>query len=214
MANTASGINALINNSSGNYNTATGSDAMQSNNAGNLNTALGEGALIDNTTGNGNLGVGSDAGSNLTTGDNNIDIGNPGVAAESSTIRIGTPGTQTMAFIAGISNSSVIGTALVVSSSGQLGIEMSSARFKRDVHDMGATSDGVMKLRPVTFHYKQDPQGERQYGLIAEEVARLYPELVSYGPDGKPQTVRYLELTAMLLNELQKQNCQLRKESQ
>lgn len=118
-----------------------------------------------------------------------------------------------MAFIAGISNSSVIGTALVVSSSGQLGIEMSSARFKRDVHDMGATSDGIMKLRPVTFHYKQDAQGERQYGLIAEEVARLYPELVSYGPDGKPQTVRYLELTAMLLNELQKQNCQLRKES-
>ncbi len=119
-----------------------------------------------------------------------------------------------MAFIAGVSNSPVTGgTALVVSSSGQLGIVMSSARFKRDIHDMGATSDGVMQLRPVTFHYKQDPQGERQYGLIAEEVARLYPELVSYGPDGKPQTVRYLELTAMLLNELQKQNYQLRKES-
>lgn len=82
---------------------------------------------------------------------------------------------------------------------------MSSARFKRDIQDMGASSDRLLKLRPVTFRYKADPNGTLQYGLVAEEVARVYPELVSYGPDGKPMTVRYLTLSAMLLNEIQKQ---------
>jgi len=81
----------------------------------------------------------------------------------------------------------------------------SSARYKRDIRAMGDNSEGLMKLRPVTFRYKDDPQGIRQYGLIAEEVARVYPELVSYGSDGKVMTVHYLNLIAMLLNQLQKQ---------
>jgi Chaperone of endosialidase len=93
----------------------------------------------------------------------------------------------------------------VVSQIGKLGIVMSSARYKHDIHDMGPDSDALLKLRPVSFRYNNDPQGIRQYGLVAEEVAGLYPELVSYGSDGKPQTVRYLELTSMLLNELQKE---------
>ena len=92
-----------------------------------------------------------------------------------------------------------------MNSSGKLGIVMSSARFKRDIHDMGNSSAALMKLRPVTFKYRNDPEGIRQYGLVAEEVAPIYPELVSYGADGKVETVRYLTLTAMLLNELQKQ---------
>ena len=97
------------------------------------------------------------------------------------------------------------GNAVVVNSSGKLGIVMSSARFKRDIHDMGSSSAALMKLRPVTFRYRNDPEGIRQYGLVAEEVARIYPELVSYGADGKVETVNYLTLTSMLLNELQKQ---------
>jgi uncharacterized coiled-coil protein SlyX len=88
---------------------------------------------------------------------------------------------------------------------GKLGIVMSSARYKRDIHDMRAASSGLMKLRPVTFRYKNDLQRIRQYGLIAEEVARIYPELVTHGPDGQVETVNYLTLSAMLLNELQKQ---------
>ena len=99
------------------------------------------------------------------------------MAAESNTIRIGTQGTQTKAFVAGIFGSGVTGTAaaVVVSNTGQLGIVTSSARYKRDIHNMDAASSNLMKLRPVTFRYKDDPTGGRQYGLIAEEVARVYP---------------------------------------
>jgi Chaperone of endosialidase len=96
-----------------------------------------------------------------------------------------------------------------VSSTGKLGIAMSSARYKHDIHDMGAASSGLMKLRPVTFRYTDDPAGGLQYGLIAEEVAQVYPELVSHGPDGEVQSVHYLTLIPMLLNELQKQDRQL-----
>jgi hypothetical protein len=108
-------------------------------------------------------------------------------------------------FIAGISGTTVTGADVAVSSSGQLGVASSSARFKRDIHDMGKASSGLMKLRPVTFRYKSDPQGVIQYGLVAEEVERVYPELVAYGADGKVETVRYSVLTSRLLNELQKQ---------
>ena len=129
-----------------------------------------------------------------------------GVAAETKIIRLGTQGTQTAAYIAGISGSSVMGgDAVVVNSSGRLGMVMSSARYKKDVRDMGTKSADLLKLRPVTYRYKNDPTGTLQYGLVAEEVARVYPELVSYGADGKVMTVHYLTLTAMLLNELQKQ---------
>jgi len=91
---------------------------------------------------------------------------------------------------------------------------MSSARYKHDIHGMDDASSNLMKLRPVTFRYKQDPQGDRQYGLIAEEVARVYPELVSYDTDGKVVTVRYHEMVAMLLNELQKQSVEKQRQAE
>jgi Chaperone of endosialidase len=119
-------------------------------------------ALGNNTTGGTNIGVGYKAGFNLTTGSNNIEIGSLGLAAESKTIRIGTQGTQTATYIAGVFASSVAGSAVVVSNTGKLGIVTSSARFKRDIHDMGGSSSGLMKLRPVTFRYKNDPDRIRQ----------------------------------------------------
>jgi Chaperone of endosialidase len=165
--------------------------------------------VIGNTTGSDNIALGYEAGFHLTTGGNNVDIGNLGLAAESKTIRIGAG--QSKTFIAGIFGSSIAGgDAVTVNSSGQLGMVMSSARYKHDIHDMDAASSNLMKLRPVTFRYKQDPQGERQYGLIAEEVAQVYPELVSYA-DGKVVTVHYHELVPMLLNEAQKQAEQIKR---
>jgi Chaperone of endosialidase len=203
---TALGFNALNSTAVGIVNTATGENALFSDTTGCHNTATGVQSLVNNTTGNYNVAIGYNAGSNLTTGDNNIDIDNVGLAGEAGIIRIGTKGVQTRTFIAGINNAPVsIGSPVLVNANGRLGIEVSSARFKRDIRDMGAKSDRLMKLRPVTFRYKDDSAGTLQYGLIAEEVARVYPELVIYGADGKAQSVAYHLLPAMLLNEMQKQ---------
>ncbi len=211
--NTASGAGALFGNITGNYNTASGYGALADNVTGSYNTASGHQALSYNTTGHDNIGIGYLAGSHILTGSNNIVIGNlvAGPADESDTIRIGKD--QTRTFVAGIINSgiAVTGTDVVVASDGQLGVILSSARFKRDIRDMGRASKRLMELRPVTFRYKQDRTGTIQYGLVAEEVARVYPELVTYGVDGKVETVRYSELTGMLLNELQRQTGQVRK---
>jgi hypothetical protein len=207
--NTASGSGALYSNNTGNDNTASGDNALYSNNAGNDNTASGFQALGSNTTGGNNIGLGYFAGSNIVTGSNNIDIGGAGTTYESNTIRIGTDGTQSATYIAGISTAQVTGNVVEVNSNGQLGIAMSSAHYKRDIRDMGGASAGLMKLRPVTFRYKNDPSGTLQYGLVAEEVARVYPELVTRDSEGKLQSVRYLEFTALLLNELQKRANQL-----
>ncbi len=201
--NTANGYNALYSNIMGMGNAAIGYQALYSN-TGNENTASGVNTLYGNTTGGNNIGLGFNAGMNLTTGSNNIDIGDAGVAGESNTIRIGTNGMQSRAFIAGVSGKNVKGAEVVISSTGQLGVVKSSARYKRDIRDMGDASSKLMKLRPVTFRYREDSTGTIQYGLVAEEVARLYPELVIYGEDGKVETIRYSELTGMLLNELQK----------
>jgi trimeric autotransporter adhesin len=208
--NSAVDQRALAGNTSGSNQTAIGDGALLSSTSGSNNSAVGFHALPGVTTGANNIELGNGAGQSLITGSNDIDVGNNGVAAESNIIRIGTQGTQSKTFIAGISGASVSGSAVLVSSTGQLGIVVSSARYKRDIHDMDAASSNLMKLRPVTFEYKQDPQGERQYGLIAEEVARLYPELVSYDTDGKVITVRYHELVPMLLNEAQKQAEQIK----
>jgi len=167
-----------------------------------------------NTTGAGNIYVGYNSGSSNTTDNNNIYIGNAGTTGESSTIRIGGDtglgfGAQTKAFLAGVYGStSSSGVPVYINSNGQLGTLTSSFRFKEQVRDMGDSTSALLKLRPVTFIYKPDyDDGSRtlQYGLIAEEVAQVYPELVAYGADGKPYTVRYQYLSTMLLNEVQKQ---------
>jgi hypothetical protein len=207
--NTAVGPGALFHNTTANLNTGVGMRALFKDTTGGSNTALGMHALFNISTGSNNIGVGLNGGSNLTTGSGDIDIGNAGVAPEANTIRIGTQGTQTAAYIAGVFGSGVTGDAVVVSGTGQLGIVKSSARYKNDIRGMGEASARLLALRPVTFHYKEDAAHTRQYGLVAEEVARLYPELVSYGADGKVQSVHYISLVPMLLNELEKQTNQI-----
>jgi endosialidase-like protein len=203
--NTASGYQALYSNTTGNGNTASGLNALH-NTTGNNNTASGEGALRSNTTGSNNIAVGVQAGLNLTTGGNNIDIGNKGVAAESDTIRLGTTPTHKATYVAGIYNVPLTGNAVVVTSSGQLGVQaVSSERFKTSIAPMGANTAKLGELRPVTFHLKTDPNGALQYGLIAEEVAKVYPELVIRDEKGRIDGVRYDELAPMLLNELQQE---------
>ncbi|MGZ5385667.1 MAG: tail fiber domain-containing protein, partial [Acidimicrobiia bacterium] len=157
-----------------------------------------------------NIAVGSSAGSTLTTGVGNIDIGNPGIAGESSTIRIGS--VQTRAFLAGVRGRTTgvaDGLTVLIDSNGQLGTVSSSARVKRDIAGMGEQSSALMKLRPVSFFYRSDAVGIRQYGLIAEEVAEVMPELVQFSPAGEAETVRYHFLAPLLLNQVQKQNRQI-----
>jgi hypothetical protein len=202
---TATGAYALQSNVSGSDNTATGYYALYANNTGGNNTAIGWESLLSASGGN-NIGVGSNAGSSLISGSNNIDIGNQGLKTDSNTIRIGTQGTQTATFVAGVNSARVFfGTPVLINSSGQLGTLVSSARYKRDIRDMGDASSNLMKLRPVSFRYKEDPDRHLQYGLIAEDVERVYPELVTHGDDGKVEGVRYELLPALLLNEVQKQ---------
>ncbi len=206
--NTATGYQALAANAIGYQNTASGYQALSANKAGGYNTAFGDEALA-NTTGSSNIALGDQAGVELTTGNNNIDIGNEGVAGESNTIRIGSG--QTRTFIAGIrgeTTGSLGAIAVLVDQYGQLGTLSSSRRFKEDIADMAGASSGLMRLRPVTFHYKSDqnPAGRTlQYGLIAEEVAEVYPGLVAHSVDGQVETVLYQFLPPMLLNEYQKQ---------
>jgi hypothetical protein len=198
---------ALGLNTGGSDNTASGSEALQFNTTGSTNSASGEFALKNNTTGSNNIAMGYQAGLNLTTGNNNIEIGNVGVAAESNVIRIGTKGVQTEAFIAGIYNHALTGNVVVVTSAGRLGVQaVSSERFKTAITPMGSNSAKLEQLRPVTFTLKSDAKGTRQYGLIAEEVAKVYPELVIRDGWGRIDGVRYDELAPMLLNEVQKRN--------
>jgi hypothetical protein len=167
-------------------------------------TAIGAKAL-KKSTGTKNIGIGFQAGVSLVTGNNNIFIGNQGAGDESQTIRIGTAQTQT--FIAGISTTKM-GAGEIVAidpATGQLGFAAaSSARYKQDIAPMGSRSVGVFQLRPMTFAYKDDTQATMRYGLVAEEVAAVYPQLVTYAPTGEVRTVK--ELIPMLLNELQRQH--------
>ncbi|MFI5168017.1 MAG: tail fiber domain-containing protein, partial [Thermoanaerobaculales bacterium] len=209
--NVASGVGSLRQNK-GNYNTATGESSLYNNSTGESNTAVGQDSLDNNTTGSANIALGWIAGSNLTTGSHNIDIGNVGVAGEGNTIRLGTIYNaaggwgQNATYIAGINGANVgTGSAVYVNVDGRLGTIASSLRFKQDVTDMGDASSRLMELRPVTFHYKSQPDGPLQYGLIAEEVEDVMPELVVRDATGQVESVAYHELPAMLLNELQKQ---------
>jgi hypothetical protein len=206
--NTANGSGALFDNTQGEDNTANGWDALGDNTIGNNNTGDGYAALAGNTTGSSNVAFGYQAGQNLTTGDNNIDVGNEGVAAESNTIRIGTQGTQTATFIAGVRGAKVMGQAVKVNAAGQIGTAPSSARFKDQIKPMDKASEELFELKPVTFRYKKeiDPDGTPQFGLVAEQVEKVSPDLIVRDRDGKPYSVRYEAVNAMLLNEFLKEH--------
>ena len=224
IGNTANGVNALFHNTTGNQNTATGTSALFNNNAsgntatgcgallsdttGRNNTAIGPQALGNNTTGSYNIAVGDNAGGNLTTGNDNIDIGNAGVAGESGTMRIGNI-RQTAAYIQGIYGQTVAsGVGVIIDSTGHLGTVQSSARFKEGIKPMDKVSEAILALKPVTFRYKQalDPHATPQFGLIAEEVEKVNPDLVVRDADGRVNTVRYDAVNAMLLNEFLKEH--------
>ena len=209
--NTATGVNALLFNTTGNNNTATGLSAIASNRTGHDNTTEGYWALSNNTTGSSNIALGANAGLNLTTGSNNIDIGANvlGNAADANTIRIGKPGTQQKTFIAGIYGKTVNGgVGVFINSNGQLGTVQSSARYKQDIKPMDKASEAIFALKPVTFRYKKeiDPEGTPQFGLVAEDVEKVNPDLVVRDTIGKPDTVRYDTVNAMLLNEFLKEH--------
>lgn len=201
--NSALGYSALFENQTGQQNTAGGVQALRNNTTGSYNSAFGVDSLNNNTTGSTNIALGYKAGFDITTGSNNIDIGNAGSKTDNGVIRIGS--TQTSAFIAGIFGASVTGAAVVVNSNGQLGVTSSSERFKTDIAPMVLRSERLAALRPVTFHYKSDPHGALQYGLIAEQVAQVYPDLVVRDKEGRVLSVRYDELAPMLLNVVQRQ---------
>lgn len=231
--NTANGDVALHQNTTGSSNTSVGMQSLYMNTTGDFNTAIGGNALAHNVTssyntavgfntlnyapGNNNIAIGNASGSSIS-GSNNIAIGNPGTFLENGAIHIGTAGTQTTFYAAGISGVQISeGVPVYINSNGQLGTVNSSIRFKEDVHDMADASDRLFQLRPVTYRYKTvyaDGSKPVDYGLIAEEVAEVYPDLVARDADGEILTVQYQKLTPMLLNELQKQHRQLEAQQQ
>ena len=208
-SNTATGQNSLLANTTGHENTASGLDALFSNTTGARNTAYGDASLLNVTTGSDNIALGNTAGWLLKAGNNNIDIGAAGRVPDSNTIRIGEPATHQAAYIAGISGSTVpTGVAVIVDADGHLGTITSSARFKEAIQPMDKASEAILALKPVTFHYKKeiDPDGIPQFGLVAEQVEKVNPGLVARDEQGKPYTVRYEAVNAMLLNEFLKEH--------
>jgi hypothetical protein len=207
--NTVIGTFALIGNTTGSNNTAIGGEALGDNAEGNGNTAIGHEALTHTFGGNSNIALGDSAGINLTSGNNNIDIGNVGVAGESAKIRIGTIGTHMHTFIAGINGVTVAGgVGVIIDANGRLGTVTSSERFKDEIKPMDKASEAILKLEPVTFRYKHelDPNGIPQFGLVAEQVEKVDPDLVARDDQGKVYTVRYEAVNAMLLNEFLKEH--------
>jgi hypothetical protein len=223
--NTATGVGALSSNTNGGGNTAIGSGALRDN-SGFFNTGIGGGALVNNTsggdntaigiaalnkstTGSLNIALGSFAGFGITTGSNNIHIRNGSVSEpdESGTIRIGSSDAQSCAFIAGIHGVSIPGgTAVFINSNGQLGTVSSARRFKKEIKPMDRTSESILALKPATFQYRNDNTSTPQFGLIAEEVAAVNPDLVVRDDKGEIYTVRYEAVNAMLLNEFLKEH--------
>ena len=207
--NTAVGTQALVSNLWGHRNTAVGWAALNASTDGIHNTALGNAALHRVTTGSHNIGLGASAGASITTGNHNILIGSIGAAAdESHTLRIGD--SQTRAFIRGIRGvTAAAGAAIpvLVDTDGQLGTISSSRRFKQDIADLGDVGLKLHQLRPVQFRYTSastDAPGPLQYGLIAEEVNEVLPELVARSADGAIETVQYHVLPSLLVAEVQR----------
>jgi hypothetical protein len=223
--NTVSGLGAMQSNTTGGRNTVSGNAALYRNYSGSSNTVSGYYALVYNTTGNNNIAIGAGAGYYAPgENSNSIYIGSAGLGTfggdgndASGTIRIGDAGTQSSFFAAGVRGITTAASdaiPVVIDSNGQLGTVSSSLRFKEDVRDRSEASSGILRLRPVTFRYKQafeDGLKPLDYGLIAEEVAEVYPDLVVKDKDGRIQTVQYQKLTPMLLNEVQKQHAEVQK---
>jgi hypothetical protein len=205
--NTANGRGALYNNTTAFNNTADGYQALLHNSTGGSNTAVGMSALYNNTVGANNIALGVSAGLALTTGSNNIDLGNSGVAGENGNIRLGTKGTHTKAFIAGISGVTVAGgVGVIVDTDGHLGTISSSQRYKDAIQPMDKASEAILSLQPVTFRYKKelDPEGIPQFGLVAEQVEKVDPDLVARDGQGN----------AMLLNEFLKEHRKVEQQAQ
>ncbi len=208
--NTAVGVAAMEENTTGFENVAMGLQALWNNRTGTQNVGIGDGTLFDNFNGDHNTALGDEAGS-LITGDYNVDLGADvwGVAGESNTIRIGKAPNQLRTFIAGISGVTVAaGVGVIIDASGQLGTVVSSKRFKDSIKAMDNASEAILALKPVTFRYKHevDPKGIPQFGLVAEDVEKVNPDLVARDEQGKPYTVRYEAVNAMLLNEFLKEH--------
>jgi len=195
--NTATGAGALFNNTTGAFNTATGYQALFTNGTGIGNTAIGDQALFNNTTGIFNTALGTQAGTGVTTADNVICIGHNGQNVPNSCF-IGN--------IRGVTTAQPDAIPVVIDSLGQLGTTSSSRRFKKEIKTMDKASEAILALKPVTFHYKSDKTGTPQFGLIAEEVAEVNPDLVARDKDGEIYTVRYDQINAMLLNEFLKEH--------
>ena len=214
LANTANGAFALSSNTGGQDNTATGTNALLSNTTANNNTADGNSALASNTTGAGNTAVGSTALANSTTGNGNIALGNnagANVITAGDTVCIGSVGkdvsnTCFISHIRGVQTQNANAIPVLVDSDGQLGTLSSSRRFKKEIRAIDRTSEAVLALKPVTFHYKNDKENTPQFGLIAEEVAEVNPDLVARDNKGEIYTVRYDAVNAMLLNEFLKEH--------
>jgi Chaperone of endosialidase len=223
--NTAVGQGAMLQTTVGQQNVAVGGTAMAGNLTGFSNVVVGQSALGASTSGaqnvvigalamqsataSNNIAIGYQAGANVTSGTNNILIGSAGVAGDSNRLRLGTSGSQTAAFIAGVRGVTVpTGIPVIIGTDGQLGTTTSSRRFKQDIADMGGFSARLAALRPVTFRYTQpaaDGSRPLDFGFIAEEVAEVFPELAVRSADGTIETVAYHKLPVLLLNELQQQ---------
>src|SRR5438477_7167211 len=208
--NVAEGYRALLKNTADD-NTAIGAFSLLSNTTGTLNTAVGRNALRNNLTGTDNIALGRDAGTDPGIGSSNIYISDKGFAGDNNVIAIGaisaTGTAYAKCFIGGIFGTTVTGSAVQVGSDGQLGVATSSKRFKDDIKPMDRASESILALQPVTFRYKKeiDAGSAPQFGLVAEEVAEVNPDLVIYR-DGQPYTVRYDQVNAMLLNEFLKEH--------
>lgn len=190
FGNTATGLQALYYSTTGSYNAASGVSTLFDNTTGYYNTANGVRALLNNTTGNSNTANGVDALGNNTAGSGNIALGH------------GAGGNLSGASVAG-------GVDVIVDSSGHLGTVVSLEHFKDGIKPMDKASEALLALEPVTFRYKHDldPKGIPQFGLVAEQVEKVNPDLVARDEQGKPYTVRYEAVNGMLLNEFLKEHC-------
>ncbi len=219
LQSTAVGYGALNHNVTGTGDVSVGASALALNTTGNNNVGIGVGALAANDSGSSNIAIGFAADSAAPSGSNNIMVGNIGQPSDSGTIRIGDMASQTSTFIAGIYQEQVdIGSQVLVDENGQLGTIQSSQRYKENIQDIdpGRSAD-LLKLRPVSFQYKQAAKNGNkplQYGLIAEEVAKVFPELVVRDKQGQIQTVQYHLLPALLLSQVQRDNRMLEEQRQ